>query len=131
MLTGTCHCHATTWRLDALPDSATACNCSICARYGALWAYGWLGEDLHLTGETRRYRRADSGDIDFHHCPSCGCVTAWTGARPHPDGRTRAAVNLRMTDPGPILDVPIRHFEGLDSFTALPPDHRTIREMWS
>jgi hypothetical protein len=42
---GTCHCGNVTWTLDTPPESVTACNCTICRRYGALWAYGYIRHD--------------------------------------------------------------------------------------
>ena len=44
MLEGSCLCGAVRWHYDDFPESATACNCSACRRYGALWAYGYEGE---------------------------------------------------------------------------------------
>ena len=38
-LTGTCHCGAVRIRVRQAPRTVTSCNCSICRRYGALWAY--------------------------------------------------------------------------------------------
>jgi hypothetical protein len=39
MLNGTCHCGALSWSLEGDPGSITACNCTLCRRYGTLWAY--------------------------------------------------------------------------------------------
>lgn len=39
MLEGSCHCGAITWQFDGVPPDATACNCTICRRHGALWSY--------------------------------------------------------------------------------------------
>ena len=36
MLTGTCHFGDTGWTFDGMPESVTACNCTLCRRYGAL-----------------------------------------------------------------------------------------------
>ena len=41
---GACHCGAVRWLYRGMPESATACNCTVCSRYGALWAYGAEGE---------------------------------------------------------------------------------------
>ena len=127
---GTCHCGRVTWTLGTEPESATACNCTICRRYGVLWAYGYIGHDIHASGETTTYRRADGGAIDFHFCPHCGCVTHYVATRPGDDGRHWTAVNLRMTDPAPIGHLPIDHFDGLDSFDDLPRDDRCVSDMW-
>ena len=39
MLTATCHCGAVKVQVPRKPNSLTDCNCSICRRYGVLWAY--------------------------------------------------------------------------------------------
>jgi hypothetical protein len=39
MLMGTCHCGSAQWTLEGDPGAITACNCTLCCRYGALWAY--------------------------------------------------------------------------------------------
>jgi len=39
MHTGSCHCGAVQLEIPSAPDHLTNCNCSICWRYGALWAY--------------------------------------------------------------------------------------------
>ncbi len=130
MLEGTCHCGEVSWTLATLPKSATACNCTICRRYGALWAYGYIGDDIQTNGRTTAYRRHDSGDIDFHFCATCGCVTHYVVTIGDEHGRVRAAVNLRTSDLSPISEIPIRHFEGHDSFKELPRDGRTVKDMW-
>ena len=127
---GTCHCGRVTWTLDTSPESVTACNCTICRRYGVLWAYGYIGHDIHTSGETRSYRRSDGGAIDFQFCPTCGCVTHYVATKPGDDGRHWTAVNLRLTDPEPIAHLPIDHFDGLDSFDDLPRDGRCVSDMW-
>lgn len=130
MLKGTCHCGEVHWTLDTSPRSVTACNCTICRRYGALWAYGYIGRDIQTTGQANAYRRRDSGDISFHFCANCGCVTHYVVSSEDEKGQMRAAVNLRMSDPSPISELPIRHFEGHDSFKELPGDGRKVKDMW-
>jgi hypothetical protein len=127
---GTCHCGRVTWVLETTPESATACNCTIDRRYGALWAYGHIGHDIHASGETARYRRADAGAIDYHFCPHCGCVTHYVATKSDENGRHWTGVNLRLTEPELIADLPIDHFDGLDSFEDLPRDGRRVRDMW-
>ena len=113
-----------------MPQSVTACNCTICRRYGALWAYGYIGHDIHVTGEASTYRRADGGAIDFFFCAKCGCLTHYVSTKPGDDLRHWTAVNLRMTDPGPIGALPIDHFDGYDKWDDLPHDGRTVKDMW-
>ena len=128
MLEGSCLCATVRWQYQAMPKSATACSCTACRRYGVLWAYGWEGEDVHFFGTTKAYVRGDS--LGFHFCPDCGCVAYWRGLEPNNDGRRRVAVNLRLSEPEPIAQVPIRHFDGLDKWEDLPQDGRCVRDMW-
>ena len=128
MIEGACLCGSVRWRLDGMPDSATACSCTACRRYGVLWAYGWDGESIHVVGSTTAYVRGDS--LGFHFCPACGCVAYWRSLAPNKEGRQRIAVNLRLTEPDPIAHVPIRHFDGLDKWEDLPSDGRCVRDLW-
>ncbi|MGZ9809768.1 GFA family protein [Pseudoroseicyclus sp. H15] len=122
---GTCHCGKTGWEWQGVPESATACNCQSCRRYGALWAYDWVGERiaLHGLGETRIFLREDR-EIEFHFCPSCGAIPFWRAVSPHPGGRWRAAVNLRMAAPEEVAGVPLYHGDMLEG--VAPYERRGI-----
>ena len=128
MLEGSCHCGAVSWRMDNDPTDATACNCTLCRRYGVLWSYGHADEDMHVVGETKAYTRGR--EIGFHFCPTCGCIICWIGLNPGPDGRRRAAVNIRLAEPDRVAHLPIDHFEGLVAFKDLPRDGRTVADYW-
>lgn len=130
MLEGACHCGRVhwTWRHAALPESATACNCTVCRRYGTLWAYDYQDEGISVSGPTKAYIRGSS--VEFHFCPECGCVAYWRGQQTSAEGRRRIAVNLRMAEPGPIAHIPIDPFDGLDTFEDLPRDGRCVADLW-
>ncbi|MDE2048499.1 MAG: GFA family protein [Betaproteobacteria bacterium] len=128
MIEGHCHCGAVHWRLDVLPESVTACNCTVCRRYGVLWAYGYQGEDVHVSGATQAYVRGKA--IGFHFCPTCGCVAYWRALEADAQGRRRIAVNVRLTEPQPVAHLPIDHFDGLDRFEDQPRDGRCVRDYW-
>jgi hypothetical protein len=130
MLTGTCHCGACSWTLAEVPASVTACSCTICRRTGALWAYGFLGQDVTVAGPTTAYRRADGKELEFHFCPTCGSMLYNMARKVRADGTRWIAVNCRMTDPARLLDLPIDHFDGHDIWEDLPPDGRKVRDMW-
>jgi hypothetical protein len=86
--------------MEPEPDTVTDCNCSICRRYGALWAYTGLAMpgssqraelvqgiealDAYVWGQ-REYR--------LNRCRHCGCVTHVS-----PADRPQAvfALNARM-----------------------------------
>jgi hypothetical protein len=128
MIEGSCICGSARWTLADLPKSVNACNCTACRRYGVLWAYGYEGENITVSGKTVAYVRGDS--LSFNFCPGCGCVTHWRGLRPDKDGRRRIAVNLRMAEPGLIAHLPVDHFDGLDKWEHLPKDGRCVRDLW-
>ena len=128
-LEGACHCGSVTWTFDGDPGSATACNCTACRRYGALWIYDDEGGRITVAGETRAYVRGRALSFDF--CPRCGCIAFWRALAPDADGRRRIAVNIRLAlDPGAVAHLPIDHFDGLDSFDDLPRDGRCVKDLW-
>ena len=129
MLNGSCHCGGLRWRFDVWPDAATLCNCTICRRYGVLWIYGHEGEDVALTGASRIYKTA-TGLLEFHFCPTCGCIAAWRAGYLKDDGRRRLAVNLRLSeDQDRIRTIPLELFDGLSTFKDLPRDGRTVGDL--
>ena len=128
MIEGSCHCGAVRWTYSARPEGATACNCTICRRYGALWIYDYEGGVITTSGETRVYRRGRH--LEFHFCPDCASVSHWRALHLESDGRRRLAVNVRLSEPETVADLPIDHFDGLHSFEDLPRDGRTVRDMW-
>jgi len=129
MIEGSCHCGALRWQLDAVPEGATACNCTVCRRYGVLWAYDWDGEGIRVSGPTRAYQRGER-EIEFHFCATCGCVAFWRAAQADAAGRKRIAVNLRLAEPEVVAAIPIDRFDGLGAFADLPRDGRSVRDVW-
>lgn len=61
---------------------------------------------------------------------AASCVTHYIKTAAGDDGRHRTAVNLRLSDPALIFDLPIDHFDGHETFEELPRDGRTVRDMW-
>lgn len=129
MIDGACLCGAVRWQFDGQPDGATACNCTACRRYGVLWAYDYLDHGIRLSGATRAFVRGKA--IEFHFCATCGCVTHWRGLQHDELGRIRTAVNLRLAEPEAVADIPIDHFDGLDTFEDLPRDGRCVADYWA
>jgi hypothetical protein len=98
-ITASCHCGRVKLELPAPPTQVNECRCSICYRYGALWAYYPRDDVLIVADEpgTRAYVRKDGdakGIIGFYTCAHCGCMTHW-GAQPEHD-LARMGVNTRM-----------------------------------
>jgi hypothetical protein len=129
MIAGACHCGAAHFRFEGMPESATACNCTVCRRYGVLWAYDFEDERIRVSGSTKAYIWG-SRSIGFHFCSECGCVVYWRALSLGKDGRRRIAVNLRLAEPEAVATILIDHFEGLKSFEDLPRDGRCVSDMW-
>jgi hypothetical protein len=125
---GSCHCGAVRWQFHGEPEGATVCNCTVCRRYGVLWAYDFEGERIAVSGTTQVYVRGKA--VEFHFCPACGCVTYWRGQVTEPDGRRRIAVNVRLAEPDAVAQIPIDRFDGLETFADLPRDGRCVADYW-
>lgn len=110
----TCHCGNVKISVNTAPDELLSCNCSICNRYGALWGY-YTPKEVSITTEveTKTYRWGDE-TTDFHHCPSCGCMTHYTSTENIEE--KRVAANFRMTDHKAIDSITIRKFDGADTW---------------
>jgi hypothetical protein len=132
VIEGTCHCGESHWKITGDPGPATACNCTLCRRYGALWAYDYEGERITISGSSSSYKRdgKDNPTLEILFCPRCGCVLCWRALQLDESGRRRIAVNLRLAQPEAVADLPIDHFDGLDTFEDLPRDHRCVRDLW-
>ena len=130
MIEGACHCGSVHYRLTGEVDGATACNCTVCRRYGVLWAYDFENERIHVDGPTRAYQHGEHPTIGFYFCPICACVVYWRSLTQGDDGRRRIAVNLRLAEPDAVADIPIDHFDGLNTFDDLPRDGRCVRDYW-
>ena len=115
MITATCHCGNIRIETSRKPSVMRECNCSICRRYGAIWAY-YSRKTVKISskpGTTSAYLWRDRV-IEFYHCNVCGCITHYEGA----DKRegSRVAVNARMLPPEIISDIPIKLFDGADTW---------------
>jgi hypothetical protein len=128
MITGSCLCGAVQWTFEGVPDGATACNCTACRRYGVLWAYDHEGEGIKVSGPAKPYIRGES--LSFNFCPTCGCLAYWRALKPREDGRRRIAVNLRLSEPEAVANIPIDHFDGFGKFADLPRDGKCVRDYW-
>jgi hypothetical protein len=89
-----CHCGVVEIEAATAPETLTDCNCSICRRYGVLWAYYSPKQVRFVSGEgtTETYMWGDRS-IAFHRCRDCGCVTHWQALDPTTD---RMGLNGRL-----------------------------------
>ena len=118
MLTATCHCGAVEVAVPRRPRTLTSCNCSICRRYGTLWAY-YKGSDVRVSaahGATSKYSWGDKS-LRFVRCSTCGCITHWEPIHPKKD--SKMGVNARNLGPGSLGSVRIRHLDGASTWKYL------------
>lgn len=111
MLTATCHCGAICVTIPRRPRSVTDCNCSICRRYGVLWAY-YKASTVRLEAkpgsiDTYSWGR---GALRFVRCAKCGCVMSWQRTKPDPD--RKIGVNLRNFGLDVLSSARVRPFNG-------------------
>ena len=97
MVEASCHCSRVRIDVPQSPETVNECTCSICRRYGTLWAYYSPqlvkvsppsgATDIYLWGERR---------LEFHRCKDCGCITHWAAVDKSYD---RMGVNARLMQP--------------------------------
>jgi hypothetical protein len=102
-----CHCGAVRYETAAPPSWVLDCNCTLCRRYGVLWAYPHNRDPVTLTrlpepDATDTYVWGDKS-IAFHRCKVCGCMTHM------------AAIDI---DPPQVFGVNTRMMVGLDPATV-------------
>ena len=92
------------------PDTVTDCSCSICRRYGVLWAYYPADAVRVISGEaaTDSYAWKDRS-LAFHQCRRCGCVTHW---QPLTRTEDRMGVNARLLPPDVLAGARVRRLDG-------------------
>ena len=129
---GRCHCGSVQWKFEGEIPDATICNCTVCRRYGVLWAYDYDGHAIHINDPQNMLTAyvCGTGSISFNFCNRCGNLVSWLGRMPGKDGRTRIAVNLRLAEPETVARIPLQRFEGLHSFDDLPRDGRVVADVW-
>jgi hypothetical protein len=118
LIAATCHCGAVRIRVRRVARTLTSCNCSICRRYGALWAYYAAGSvkieapkgGLAKYSWRRRIR-------DYYRCRKCGCVTHYAYRKERRG--TIVAVNAANFDPAALEGTRIRHLDGASSWKFL------------
>ena len=114
---GSCLCGAVTLAAARKPRTVTQCNCSICRRYGTLWAY-YKRRDMKVAAPR-------SGLVAFTvkpkgrrfvRCATCGCIASWELAR----GQDAwVGLNARLFDPAAIANVRINVLDGADTWRVV------------
>lgn len=115
---GQCHCGAVSFTYPKTPEFLTQCNCSLCRRFAALWAYEERRNVVldYADGATVVYVQGDK-TLEAHSCATCGSTTHWLSV--NGDNNSRMAVNFRLCEPNDIAHIRIRKFDGADTWKFL------------
>ena len=128
---GGCHCGKVAFEVDGDIDQVLECNCSICSKRGyLLWFVPRASLHLSMPESELSAYTFNTHKIKHHFCPVCGCVAFWRGQQTGQEGRRRIAVNLRLAEPEAVAEIPIDHFDGLNTFDDLPRDGRCVADYW-
>jgi hypothetical protein len=110
-LTAICHCGAVRITVPRRPPSLTDCNCSICRRYGVLWAY-YKASSVKIEAARAATRSYSWGKkkLRFVWCNTCGCLMCWQRVKPDPD--RQMGVNARNFEPSILGSVRVSPLDG-------------------
>ena len=116
MIEAACHCGAVRLTAPKAPDTVTECNCSICRKLAARWAYYKPSEvGMPRAGSTQPYVWGDRM-LAFHRCKTCGVTSHWQSL----DGaQERMAINARLVDGLDWPAIRVRQFDGADTWKYL------------
>jgi len=116
-----CHCGSVRLTVSEAPETLTSCNCSICRRYASLWGY-FSPEDVQIEvrdAELSSYQRAEEY-LEFKFCSHCGCLTHYLTTEKV--STPKVGVNFRMADNHILESIPVRKFDGADTWKYLDQD---------
>lgn len=110
--TGSCHCGAVAFEVDAELDSLIACNCSMCGRSGTVLTFVPEGSFRCLRGEAS-LTDYQFGKKHIHHlfCPVCGIKPFGWGLDPKTGGKM-IAVNVRCIEGLDVRDLKPHFYDG-------------------
>jgi hypothetical protein len=115
MLKLSCHCGQVTIETTKRPDYIHECNCTLCSKTGARWAY-FHPSEVKTRGKTSSYARNDKEDpaAEVHFCPNCGSTTDFTLTESAVDrvGNGLMGVNMLLADEMDLVGVELRYPDG-------------------
>jgi hypothetical protein len=110
-----CLCGQLRVTISTRPDFINECNCTLCSKAGARWAY-LLPAAVSIEGTTNGYRRADKADpaAEIHFCPICGSTTHFTltPSAISKFGNVQLGVNMRLADENDLAGIELRYPDG-------------------
>jgi hypothetical protein len=108
---GSCHCGDVRYRVTADLAVVISCNCSICTKSGALWAFVPSESfTLEAGGDNLVDYRFNKHVINHLHCARCGVESFARGKGP--EGKETVAINVRCLDGIDLASVKLTPFDG-------------------
>jgi len=110
-----CLCGRVRVATDTDPEFVHECNCTLCSKTGARWAY-YAPDQVQIEGETSAYVRDDKPQAaaQIRFCPNCGTTTHFTltPAAIEKFGNGMMGVNVRLLDESALAGIELRYPDG-------------------
>jgi hypothetical protein len=115
MLKLSCLCGRIRIETQKRPDFINECNCTLCSKSGARWAY-FHPSEVGIEGTTMGYSREDKDDpaAEIQFCPICGSTTHFTltASAVAKFGNVQMGVNVRLADERDLAGIELRYPDG-------------------
>ncbi|WEK47943.1 MAG: aldehyde-activating protein [Candidatus Andeanibacterium colombiense] len=115
MITLSCLCGQIRLETATRPDYINECNCTLCRKSGARWAY-FAPSEVTVTGATRGWSRTDKAEpgAEVQSCPTCGATTHFvlTPAMVAKHGNTMMGVNMQLAEESDLAGIELRFPDG-------------------
>ena len=115
MLKLSCLCGQIRIEIQKRPDFINECNCTLCSKSGARWAY-FHPSEVSVEGTPKGYSREDKDDpaAELQFCPNCGSTTHFTltASAVAKFGNIQLGVNVRLADESDLAEIELRYPDG-------------------
>ena len=115
MIELSCLCGQICVKTEKQPEFIHECNCTLCNKSGARWAY-FHPSDVKVDGVTKGYSRADKEDpgAEVQFCPGCGSTTHFvlTASAVSKFGNSMMGVNMWLADENALAGIELRFPDG-------------------
>jgi len=116
MLKLSCLCGQVRVETAKRPDFVHECNCTLCSKSGARWAY-FHPSDVTAEGPTTGFSRTDKDDpgAELQFCARCGATTHFvlTASAIAKHGNVMMGVNTRLAPEQDLAGIELRYPDGL------------------
>ena len=115
MLKLSCHCGQVRLEVKKRPDYIHECNCTLCSKSGARWAY-FHPSEVGVEGAAEGYCRGDKDEpaAEIRFCAKCGSTTHFTltASAVSRFGNTLMGVNMWLADEKDLAGIELRYPDG-------------------